>query len=553
MRPHWTQDVAKSLSAGRPTPALEAHLDALLLWLSNPENPRAAELDRAIGRARLSRSRGAERAYRILDALLFTASDRPSTATLGLAPDVDPVVAKRRYRRLVQVYHPDRHPERIAWATHRTDQLNRAFDACRKGADGQKTNGGPNPARADRPAASSSGKGWNKTADALRSGLRAVWPGGWDWLARYAGRPGGTGRLLLTAVVGLIGVSIILGAIGLREAPKPIPRIIHHPLNETPASPVPASSPPASVITDTEPPAEEPARTPEHIQVATAENAAPVSEPEPEPLPVETTTDADAPSEPGLPQTAESPPIDATTARPADGAPGIDTEPAPASAAAPPRREAVFVPRESPSIDHAEPDQRAPERQAADKAISSTDQADQARLSPTSRIELNVPRLAIPAVAPPAEPRPPTAPEAPLIIGSATVAQPTTPAPTPPTVPGDCTTVPEILRRFQRGYQTGDLDQFMALYSPQARENDQATWFAIRQTYAAWFSTTSARRITFDQLQVEPVTGSDRCAARAVFQVSYLDGNALLATKAGIIQLLLEPEDGQLRILRVRY
>lgn len=550
MRTHWTQEVAKSLSAGRPVPTLETHLDALLLWLSNPENPRAAELDRAIARARLSRSRGAERAYRILDALLFSASDRPSTATLGLAADVDPVLAKQRYRRLVQVYHPDRHPERTAWATHRADQLNRAFDAYRKGADGQKTNSDLNPDRPARPAASNSEKGWTKTVNALRAGLRTVWSGGLNGLARYAERPGGTGRLLLAAAVGLIGVSIILGAIGLREEPKPIPRIIHHPLNQTPASPVPTPNQPASEITDTEPPTDAPTHTPEHAQITAVENAPPISEPEPEPLPVTSTTDTDTPGEPGLQQLSELSALATTVAQPDNETSAIDTASAPANAAQPPWREAAIAPSETPSIDHTEPDQDAPERSVADQTIPP---ADQTRPSPTQQIELNVPRLAIPAVTPPAEPQAPTAPEVPLLISSAVVAQPTLPAPTPMTAPGDCTTVPEILRRFQRSYQSGDLDRFMALYSPQARENDQATWFAIRQTYAAWFSKTSARRITFDQLQVEPISGSERCAVLAVFQVSYLDSNALLATKAGIIQLLLEPQDGQLRILRVRY
>ena len=44
----WTHQIAKALASGRPTLALDLHLDALLVWLSNPDNPRAAELARAI-------------------------------------------------------------------------------------------------------------------------------------------------------------------------------------------------------------------------------------------------------------------------------------------------------------------------------------------------------------------------------------------------------------------------------------------------------------------------------------------------------------------------
>ncbi|MBK1719857.1 hypothetical protein CKO27_19800 [Thiocystis violacea] len=162
-----------------------------------------------------------------------------------------------------------------------------------------------------------------------------------------------------------------------------------------------------------------------------------------------------------------------------------------------------------------------------------------------------MPRPSIPPAEPPNPPEPPIPPEPPLRLSAAPVP--------PPIAPGIlsttevCQGVPEVLQRFQRAYQSGALDPFMALYSPLAKENELATWFAIRQTYADWFRQTSARRITFDRLQVQPVADSDRCAAMAIFKVSYLDERALLATKAGVIEILFDRKGSELLILRVRY
>jgi N-acetylglutamate synthase-like GNAT family acetyltransferase len=154
-------------------------------------------------------------------------------------------------------------------------------------------------------------------------------------------------------------------------------------------------------------------------------------------------------------------------------------------------------------------------------------------------------------IPPPTPPAPPTPPEAPTTIGAASL-KPLGGAGS--VAPFACQGVTEALQRFQQAYQAGALDRFMALYSPRARENELATWFAIRQTYADWFAKTSARRITFDQLQVQPISETARCAAIAIFRVSYLDEQARLVTKAGVIEVLFEqPGSDEPRILRIRY
>ena len=161
------------------------------------------------------------------------------------------------------------------------------------------------------------------------------------------------------------------------------------------------------------------------------------------------------------------------------------------------------------------------------------------------------PHAEIPAAATPEPPKPPAPPETPLALGTAPAVSNVTAAGT--SVATDCQTAPEILSRFQSAYQSSALDRLMALYSPLAKENELATWFAIRQTYAEWFRTTSSRHIGFEQIQVQPIADSRRCALMAVFQVSYLDRQSRLVTQAGIIELLLERKDSDWLILRARY
>jgi hypothetical protein len=161
------------------------------------------------------------------------------------------------------------------------------------------------------------------------------------------------------------------------------------------------------------------------------------------------------------------------------------------------------------------------------------------------------PHTDIPAAAAPEPPKPPAPPEAPLALSTAPAVSTAMPAGTVLTT--RCQAAPEILSRFQSAYQNGALDTLMALYSPLAKENELATWFAIRQTYAEWFRATSARRIGFEQIQVQPIADSQRCALMAVFQVSYLDRQSRLVTQAGIIEMLLEHKGSDWSILRARY
>ncbi|MTW22190.1 DnaJ domain-containing protein [Allochromatium palmeri] len=530
----WTHQIAKSLASGRPSLALELHLDALLVWLSNPDNPRAAELEQAIGRQRLARTEASATAYRLLDQWLFASDDPPAPETLGLDPSTSATLAKQRYRRLVQVYHPDRHPERTDWATHRTEQINRAFAAFQRGERGTTRVGAHKTSR-HSASGSTARRAWRLPPVWLPEALRDVVAPAWVWThARLTALTPLQQRLL--SIAAIAGVLIFTLALWPEEPPKRAPRIIHHPLGIAPR-PVLVDAPAPEI--------EDPRPMPESLRPLIAQASAPdadASQPDLRPVPSER---EDSPREVALVDVPPSDPLDeASTVVPEPET--FDREP-PDQA---PR--AILVEPTSAKPEPASAPLDAEDRPSAAPATAPTRQAPPpVKSDPTAS---SAPRTRIPAATLPDRPTPPTPPAAPLALGAApavATAKPTAIASAPIEV--RCQAAPEILSRFQNAYQNGALDQLMALYSPLAKENDLATWFAIRQTYAEWFRTTSARRITFEQTQVQPIADSQRCALMAVFQVNYLDQQSRLVTQAGIIELLLEYKGTDWLILRARY
>jgi hypothetical protein len=61
--------------------------------------------------------------------------------------------------------------------------------------------------------------------------------------------------------------------------------------------------------------------------------------------------------------------------------------------------------------------------------------------------------------------------------------------------------VRRLLKRFISTYQQGDLDGFIALFSPDAHTNDYFSKSAIRQDYAQFFSSTQARKLLLKDFQ----------------------------------------------------
>ncbi|MFD2111848.1 DnaJ domain-containing protein [Thiorhodococcus fuscus] len=578
MTAHWTRQIAKSLESGRPSRAIETHLDALLLWLANPDNPRAGDLDRAIGATRLDRGRAATRAYQLLDQALFPTDRHPSAATLGLPQDADQDLAKQRYRRLIQVYHPDRHPDKTAWATLHTEQLNRAFDAFRRAeASNKGATTSSTPSRETPPGPSTPGERITHAIAWIQSWTR---PQPWrELIARPKARRW-AGAILATALI------LALAPL-FHEKPKPQPKIIHHPLGEvrkTPpketvapepqplaqAEPEEQDSRPAPEETDAIPPvqpestrtSETPTKpeTPTQIALATPETP-PTLEPAPDAR-IEPSQEApESPGETSEPDASSNQMKEAPAASPSPSPTETDQETAPVE----PPPESTETPKASePASPPTEPNGIEPETTLAPLVPPMTSIGQeppnlapiieqppiQPGFAPEPAAPLQ-PELQIPSTPAPTPPTPPQSPRLPMRLGAAPATIPGTRSATP--TANVCSQVPALMQAFQHNYQSGSLDDFMALYSPLAKENDLGTWFAIRQTYRQWFATTRARRIDFDQLRVKPTADGKRCAAIATFEVIFLDSDSKLERRNGTIQILFEQSGTDLLILRVRY
>ncbi len=509
----WTHQLAQALAAGRLTVSLlEAHLDRLLLWLGNPDNPRAAALDQAFRRVGLSREQAADRAYQRLDQWLFANPDQPAPRTLGLPADAAPDLTKQRYRHLILAYHPDRHLRASHWATQRTERINRAFNAQRRGKDGWITP----PAETTETATGHATSRFRQTAwrrrlpDAIQDAVTRFQC--WSWTQRVG---------LALSVIGVISILLHLER---HNAPRIIvtaPTTIRTLTNATPAAVAETPSPPVN--------------RPEPVVAAQTAPALPA------PVIVTAVIPADAPvASAAHPDISQDEPAakPETSMTPADSVAQDSASPAPTPSAEP----APLLPPAMSSSAQLPPVLANPLPETVPP-----------RLAPPESV-IQTPAMQIPSPTPPAPPERPTlASTTPVNVpkAAALVNPEITPNNTAKLL--DCNPVAQRLNTFQQAYNAGAINELMALYSPESRENDLVNWLSIRHTYADWFRKTSARRIAFEQLHVQPTADQDRCAAIAVFQVSYLDSQAKLVTQAGVIKFLFEQRGADWYILRVRY
>jgi hypothetical protein len=107
-------------------------LDALLGWLMRPDVDAWAPLNVALRACGVSREQAVAQAFALLDACVMDADTETPERVLGLRRDADPEVIKQRYRRLIAVYHPDRHADGGRDLNARTDRINRAYRALQR-------------------------------------------------------------------------------------------------------------------------------------------------------------------------------------------------------------------------------------------------------------------------------------------------------------------------------------------------------------------------------------------------------------------------------------
>ena len=607
----WPQQLARTLANGLPTASLEYHLDPLLIWLGNPDNPRVAPLDAAIAAGGLTRGQAAERAYDILDRFLFDRPGAPPHRVLGLADAGDAQAAKQRYRCLVQAYHPDRHPARAHSLTERAEQINLAYAALERGDRSAETK---TPAGAS-PVPSGGRQGRRRAA----RGGRTPRPDRGDaappratWAARLAGVPGGARTLEARFFAGLIlFCAFLLASLSYEGTPRPgrlsgpegavaaaaAPGSTWDAGHPTVAVPTPAPQAPAASVsgrvrvgTATAPGASRPpvdgeqARPHRPIRSLPPQTGA---EPIPAGAPPERIESAVVPDRIVLPSArlglvgevvrplrpGESegrrlsqirvpghaapirapdpvaPPTDALgePIRPVDPPPPSPRQRVAVAAAADPR---------PPGSEEARPDGGGPGEPSPrlDPAPPSSD---------TSRRPTEAPP---PSLAAAPAPGPVTAPAG----SSAGSSGPVTPAPdqsraraigssakaaaprAAPAAAGPCGGAARTLDRFRQAYDAGALERLLALYSADARENQRSGWSAIRQLYADWFGETSGRRMAFHGTAVR-TAGRNRCAVSSGFRVRYRDRTGRPVERSGTIEFLLERRESDLRILRVSY
>jgi hypothetical protein len=125
------QQLVGALRAGEPCAVFTAHLDAVLAWLARPDASSLEPLNAALSASGLPRERAGESAYQLLDAVVLAHDGVWPGHVLGLPEDASPERLRRRYRLMLSVYHPDRHPNRPAFATLRAERINRAYRLVR--------------------------------------------------------------------------------------------------------------------------------------------------------------------------------------------------------------------------------------------------------------------------------------------------------------------------------------------------------------------------------------------------------------------------------------
>jgi len=136
--------LARRLLNGRAPRLDAAELDAVLSWLSGGQRHGAAQLSRTLGNPH-SCPRQVAALYQLLDVqLLHGGRLDPGAAHVAGSPTDGE--KKARYRRLIQAFHPDRYPELAAWLTPRSQLVNQAYAAFKRGEAPPRLSAVPGPA-----------------------------------------------------------------------------------------------------------------------------------------------------------------------------------------------------------------------------------------------------------------------------------------------------------------------------------------------------------------------------------------------------------------------
>lgn len=112
--PSWMSALQRCLEQGSADPVLIVHLDEVLSWRLNGtswENSKKASFEV------------------FLDQLLIA---NPNNYTELFAQGLTKAQAKKRYRKLIGLFHPDRGAQDPAWLTYRAERINTAYSQFRE-------------------------------------------------------------------------------------------------------------------------------------------------------------------------------------------------------------------------------------------------------------------------------------------------------------------------------------------------------------------------------------------------------------------------------------
>ncbi len=193
----------------RETPEqLDRLLEAMVEIARGEEGEVAREIAEASARHEVDAKSVVDGANFLLS-LLHAGPEGSPYRVLGLERGASQEAIKRRWRLLMQIYHPDRHPDRPEWVTERAKQINEAYALLRNEEEKQRLDAELSPA----PQAGPAGPAQAATrTDRPRAGM--------PWSARLS--PALRKRLPRLVMASLLGgAAIIVAIVYLANYPAP--------------------------------------------------------------------------------------------------------------------------------------------------------------------------------------------------------------------------------------------------------------------------------------------------------------------------------------------
>ena len=132
--PQWITSLCSDVQNGLFTDGLdEEHFNDVLKWLLEREFTVGLLITQSMLGFFDSEEKARHCTFLALDDHLFVLSNDSSFAKLGLPDDTEMPAVKLRYRRLIQLYHPDKGRDEAAGLTSRAEKINLAYDRIKSG------------------------------------------------------------------------------------------------------------------------------------------------------------------------------------------------------------------------------------------------------------------------------------------------------------------------------------------------------------------------------------------------------------------------------------